>query len=68
MTLCERFPSLSPFDIRKQSVYEVFLLVRRLSNYNKSRENIKVKPNEQVLRDKKTNEIIIRRPADNSWY
>jgi hypothetical protein len=31
LTLCDRFPSLTPFDIRKQSVYEVFLLIRRLN-------------------------------------
>ena len=41
--LCEAFPSLSPFDIRKQTVYEVFLLVRRMNRKAK-------KPEKQVIR------------------
>lgn len=58
MTLCERFPALTPFDIRKQSVYEVFLLVNRLNKYSKKE---KKKSNK--------NGKIIRRPAkDDSWF
>lgn len=34
MVLTDRFPSLSPFDLRKESAYEVFLLIRRLNNYS----------------------------------
>lgn len=34
MVISERFPCLSPFDIRKQKAYEVFLLIRRLNEYS----------------------------------
>ena len=38
MNLCERFPSLSPFDVRKQKFSDVFLLYRRMVNLNKRNE------------------------------
>lgn len=31
MSICERFPSLSPFDVREKRASEVFLLIRRMS-------------------------------------
>lgn len=38
LALCEKFPSLSPFDIRRETLYDVFLLVRRM-NETKNKEN-----------------------------
>lgn len=32
LNICNRFPNLSPFDIRKQRFSEVFLLLRRLND------------------------------------
>lgn len=54
LNICDRFPNLSPFDVRKQRVREVFLLVRRLNNFN----------------SKKTKEIKrqTRRPAGDNWF
>ena len=53
LTLCERFPSLNPFQIRKEKACEVFLLLRRLRNNNEKQH-------------KKTNKI--RRPAGDNWF
>lgn len=65
MTLCERFPSLTPFDIRKQRAYDVFLLIRRLNFY--SRGNEEHRPGTTIIH--KNGDTIIRRPAkDDSWF
>jgi len=58
VALCERFPALSPFSIRKQRAREVFLLIRRLSDYNDYKK-------------KTTNakgQRIIRRKAGDTWF
>lgn len=52
MSICDRFPSLSPFDIRQKRFHEVFLLIRRLNVYN-----------EQEKKPKK-----IRRQASDTWF
>lgn len=52
MSICDRFPSLSPFDVRQKKFHEVFLLIRRLNIYNKNKE----KPKK------------IRRPAGDTWF
>lgn len=58
ISLCERFPALSPFDIRKQRAAEVFLLVRRLNNYT------------EYTNDKHDarNSRVIRRRAGDDWF
>ena len=58
ISLCERFPALSPFDIRKQRAGEVFLLVRRLNNYT------------EYTNDKNDtrNGTVIRRRAGDDWF
>ena len=32
LNLCERFPALTPFQIRKEKASEVFLLIKRLND------------------------------------
>ena len=54
LTLCDVFPCLSPFDIRRKSAYEVFLIMRRLN------ESSKVKGKTQVNK--------IRKPAGDDWF
>lgn len=54
ITLCENFPSLSPFDIREKRAKEVFLLIKRLGEHNKNK-NV-TEPN------------IIRRKAGDDWF
>ena len=39
LSICERFPSLTPFDVRKQPFAEVFLLIRRLHKSNDNKSN-----------------------------
>lgn len=56
MSICERFPALSPFDVRKQKAREVFLLMRRLNNYTEYQSKDSGK--------KKT----IRRQAGDDWF
>lgn len=58
ISLCERFPALSPFDIRQQRAAEVFLLVRRLNNYTEYTNNKKDVRNSRV----------IRRRAGDDWF
>lgn len=62
LTLCERFPALTPFEIRKQRAYEVFLLVRRLNTQPKKEQPKNATPGTTV----KNGEI--RRPASDDWY
>lgn len=56
VSISEQFPSLSPFQIRKQKAKEVFKLLVRLSKYNESKITKKNKPN------------VIRRPAGDDWF
>lgn len=56
LVLCERFPTLTPFSIRKEKASEVFLLINRLNSLpNKNKSN-------------KNSENIIRKPASDDWY
>jgi len=52
MSICDRFPNLSPFEIRQKKFYEVLLLIRRLNIYSKN--------------DKKHKKI--KRPAGDNWF
>jgi hypothetical protein len=54
MQICERFPAITPFSIRREKIKEVFLLVRRLNIYDDKGKTKK----------KKTK----RRPAGDSWF
>lgn len=56
MNICERFNCLSPFDVRKRPAREVFLMVKRLNEYNR-------------LNSKKTQGNQIQRvPAGDNWF
>lgn len=55
LNLCERFPALTPFQIRREKASEVFLLVKRI-NENNIKNTTKTKPNK------------IRRPAGDDWF
>lgn len=63
INLCERFPALTPFTIRKQRAYEVFLLINRLNNYTASKNK------EQKIINTDNNKKVIRKAAaDDTWY
>lgn len=55
MSLCERFPNLNPVKIRKYQAHEVFLLIKRLRNYNAKKET-------------SNGDRIIRKKAGDNWY
>lgn len=57
VTICERFPALSPFDIREREAREVFLLIERLSRYNRRKK-----------KETKDGKQVIRRPAGDNWF
>lgn len=62
--LCQRYPALTPFVVRRERTGEVLLLVRRL-NDKMARDNGttgQVAPRGNIRRDAKGN-IHIRRPA-----
>ena len=54
LNICDRFPALSPFDVRRTKATEVFLLMRRMKNYNDKNKSGKKK--------------VIRRPAGDDWF
>ena len=61
LSICERFPSLTPFQVRRERATEVFLLVRRLNNHTEKQS----KQNTQLNKDDKK---VIRRPAGDDWF
>lgn len=54
LNISESFPGLNPFKIRREKAKEVFLLIRRLNNYNH--------------KSKKKKKMKIRKPASDSWF
>lgn len=59
LNLCERFPSLTPFQIRREKAGEVFLLIKRLNEYNMSLNNENTRKN---------GKRVIRRRANDNWF
>lgn len=52
INICSQFPALTPFSLRREKAWEVFLLMKRYSKYGK----------------KKTKPKVIRRPAGDDWF
>ena len=57
VSICERFPALSPFDVRRTRAAEVFLLMRRMKKYNA-----------QQSKNEKQGKRVIRRKAGDDWF
>lgn len=64
--LCKRYTSLNPFEIRREKVGEVFLLVKRMNRKNQ-REN-GLKNDDKVWFDSKGNKHIRRKAQNDDWY
>lgn len=62
VTICERFTSLSPFDVRAQRANEVFLLIERINGYDKRNNGGSERT---ASRGGKT---VIRRRAGDDWF
>lgn len=56
-TLCQVFPALDPFRIRRTPAKEVFLLIRRVNTHPKTEKGKKV-----------DNKGRVRRPAGDDWF
>lgn len=56
MNLCEAFPSLTPFELRKERAREVFLLLGRYNRYARKKKKNRNKKN------------VIRKPAGDNWF
>lgn len=61
-TLCEAFPALTPFSIRRERAREVFLLIKRINTHPHTENG---EPVEKVEKDKAGR---IRRPAGDNWF
>lgn len=56
MTLCECFPSLTPFTLRREKAVSVYTLIVKYSKYAKKKKKNDGKPK------------VIRRPASDNWF
>ena len=62
ISIVERFPALSPFDVRRERASEIFLLLRRMAKYNENQS--KQKKKNGANGGKK----VIRRKAGDDWF
>ena len=59
VTLCERFPDLNPIKVRRYPAHEVFLLIKRLGEYNRKQQKTGKAPNSKG---------VIRKKAGDNWF
>ena len=59
VSICDRFPALTPFSIRRERMVDVFKIVHKMNIYAKNAEK------KQKTEDKPK---IIRRPAGDTWF
>lgn len=64
--LCTRYAGLTPFQVRREKVGEVFLLVQRI-NRKKLREH-GIRNNDQVIKLKNGDVRIRRKATNDNWY
>lgn len=56
MSLCENFPSITPFTIRRERAVTVYAMIVRYNKYAKRKKKKEGKKN------------IIRKPAGDTWF
>lgn len=69
--LCQRYPALSPFAVRRERAAEVFLLVNRINDKNAregARDTGAGAPRGNIRRDAKGNVHIRRRASDDNIF
>ena len=64
--LCAKYNGLTPFQLRREKIGEVALLVRRI-NAKAFREK-GYKPNDSVIKKPNGDVIIRRRATNDDWY
>lgn len=79
LALCERFPALDPFTLRRTRAAEVFRLMSRINDQNQRRLvrrkktkteeelGISLKPGEYITYNS-DGEPVLNRPASDDWY
>ena len=65
-SLCQRYVSLNPFQVRKEKFGEVILLVNRINIKNMREKG--VYHNDKVWTDSKGNIHIRRQAKNDNWY
>lgn len=71
MEIVKRYPSVSPFDVRREKAREVFLLIKRLNNYIRYQGEVddngnRLKKGETII--EKNGKRILMRPAGDNWF
>lgn len=56
MALCNCFPSVTPFSIRREKAVDVYTLIIKYNKYSKKQKKNEGKPE------------IIRKPASDLWF
>lgn len=64
--LCQRYPGLTPFQVRRERYREVMLLVSRVTEASNRKDG--QKPAEIVWYDSNGDKHIRRPATDDSWY
>ena len=64
--LCQRYSGLNPFDIRREKVSEVFLLVKRINRKNQREKGIR--NDDKVWIDANGDTHIRRKARNDDWY
>lgn len=59
ITICDRFPAITPFSIRRERMIDIFKLISKLNAYSNTVE----KKKEKAIKPK-----VIRRPAGDDWF
>lgn len=64
--LCQRYPALTPFVVRREKIGEVILLVKRINRKNQREKGIQ--HTDKVWTDSKGNVHIRRKAKADNWY
>lgn len=59
MSICDRFPTLTPLSIRRERMIDIFKIVKKMNVYAKHSEK---------REEKKQKPKVIRRPAGDTWF
>lgn len=66
-SLCTRYPALTPFEIRRQRLGDVFRLIDRVNQAERRKQGCRGR-NDRVEIDKDGNRIVYREAQNNDWW
>lgn len=64
--LCQRYAGLTPFEVRREKVGEVFLLVKRINRKNRREQGFR--PDDKLVRYTNGEVHLRRRATNDDWY